>query len=54
MTPIGAGWWELVAPAEPGIHHVRVRLDHGPWQIPPGLLRADDGYDQPTGVLILD
>ncbi|MFI5371665.1 MAG: hypothetical protein ACHQ52_08910 [Candidatus Eisenbacteria bacterium] len=54
MSPIGGGWWELVAPAEAGIHHVRVRLDHGSWQVPPGLLRADDGYDQPTGVLILD
>jgi hypothetical protein len=54
MSPLGGGWWELVVPADAGIHHVRVRLDHGSWQVPPGLPRADDGYDQPTGVLILD
>jgi hypothetical protein len=53
MTSIGDGWFELVAPAGPGLHHVRVRLDRGGWQVPPGLPRAAD-YPEPTGVLVLE
>jgi hypothetical protein len=53
MTAIGDGWWELVTPAEPGLHHVRVRLDRGAWQVPPGLPHAPD-YPDPTGVLVLE
>ncbi|HUK62080.1 MAG TPA: hypothetical protein VLV15_02065 [Dongiaceae bacterium] len=53
LSPIGDGWWELVTAAGPGLHHVRVRLDHGGWLVPPGLPRAVE-YPEPTGVLLVD
>jgi hypothetical protein len=53
LAKIGDGWWELVVPAGAGLHYVRVRLDHGAWQAPPGLPRAPD-YPEPTAVLVLD
>jgi len=36
-----------------GVHHLNVRYDGGPWQVPPGLASSDDGFGGRTGILIV-
>ena len=36
MTQVGPGVWEVRLPIAPGIYHVNVRFDGGPWTVPAG------------------
>ena len=47
------GLWELRQRIEPGVHHLVVRYDAGPWQPVNGLPQVDDGFGEPTSVLIV-
>lgn len=48
-----AGRWTAVVPLEPGLHLLNLRFDGGPWQVPPGLSSADDGFGGRAGVLLV-
>jgi hypothetical protein len=54
LEPTDGGWWRLVVPIDPGLHRVRVRLDNGAWEVPPGLPRAAGDGDSPAGVLLVE
>ena len=54
LEPTDGGWWRLVVPIDPGLHRVRVRLDNGAWEVPPGLPRAAGDGDSPAGVLLIE
>lgn len=54
LQKAGGDWWELTVPVEPGLHRVRVRLNGGVWEAPPGLPRASDEGGPPTGVLLIE
>jgi hypothetical protein len=53
LTRGAGGLWELRLRVEPGVYHVVVRYDDGPWQVLTGLPQADDGFDEPTSVLVV-
>ena len=53
LTRGDRGLWELRLRVEPGVHHLVVRYDGGPWQVLSGLPQADDGFDEPTSVLVV-
>lgn len=52
MTRTGTQW-SIAIDAEPGVYHIVVRIDGGPWQPPPGLPAVPDGFGGRTGLLIL-
>ena len=54
LEPTEGGWWRLVVPIDPGLHRVRVRLDDGAWEVPPGLPRAAGDGESPAGVLLVE
>ena len=44
--------WVLPVAVPSGVHQINWRVDGGPWQPPPGLPRADDGFGGEVGVLV--
>jgi hypothetical protein len=54
MQLMGPGRWQLRLPILPGLHHLNVRYDGGPWQPPPGTGVVADEFDQLTGVLVVE
>lgn len=49
----GGGWWSHSFRLEPGIHELNVRIDGGPWVIPPGLHARADEFGGSVGVLVI-
>lgn len=49
----GRDLWELAIPMTPGVHHINIRIDNGPWLAPPGLPTARDGFGGETGILVV-
>jgi hypothetical protein len=47
------GVWELALFISPGVHRVNVRVDGGPWQVPPGLTAARDEFGGEVGLLVV-
>lgn len=45
--------WSAELPAAPGLHHVSLRIDGGPWVAPPGLVAEADGFGGSAGACIL-
>ena len=54
MTATGDDWWETSLTIAPGLHQVQVRLDGGPWQVPPGLPRTNREFAGEAGVLVVN
>jgi hypothetical protein len=54
MTATGDDWWETSLAIPPGLHQVQVRLDGGPWQVPPGLPRTNREFVGDAGVLVVN
>ena len=54
MTADEGGWWSATLPVEPGIHQVQVRIDGGPWQVPPDLPRTTGEFAGEAGVLVVE
>jgi hypothetical protein len=40
-------------PASPGVHRVRIRIDGGPWSVPPGV-SLEEGDFGAVGVILLE
>ena len=51
FTPAGAGVWEVRVAIPPGRHRVSIRIDGGPWIVPPGLPAIDDDFTAASGLL---
>lgn len=47
----GDGWWAVTLPIAPGTYQLNVRLDGGPWAVPPGLTTVKDEFGGTVGVL---
>ena len=47
------GWWVLSRALPPGLYRVNVRVDGGPWRVPPGLPSEDDGLGGRSGLLLI-
>ena len=47
------GWWVLNRSLPAGLYRVNVRIDGGPWLVPPGLPSEDDGLGGRSGLLLI-
>ena len=45
--------WEIILPLERGTHQLNVRVDGGPWGVPPGIGTAPDDFGGVVGLLII-
>ena len=45
--------WRLRLELAPGVYHVNLRIDGGPWVVPPGAPTATDEFVGATGVLVV-
>jgi hypothetical protein len=52
MWPTGSGWWEAVCTVPPGPHRLNIRIDGGPWIVPPDLESIEDEFSGAVGVLV--
>ena len=48
------GWWTVTLPIEAGVHQMNVRLDGGPWTVPPGLPSVSDEFGGRVGLLVIE
>ncbi|HYF38363.1 MAG TPA: glycogen-binding domain-containing protein [Gemmatimonadales bacterium] len=53
LVPLGAGRWTLPAELTPGVHHLHVRFDSGPWLVPAGAAAVDDGFGGRVGLVVV-
>jgi hypothetical protein len=52
LTPEEGGWWTAVVPMSAGTHEINVRVNDGPWRVPPGLASMKDEFGGTAGLLI--
>jgi hypothetical protein len=53
LRPVGDGAWRLALRIPPGVHHVALRIDGGPWRAPPGLPAVPDEFGGESGVFVV-
>jgi hypothetical protein len=51
LTPRHGSAWETELAIPAGTYHVNIRIDGGPWVVPPGLAATVDDFGGGTGVL---
>lgn len=44
------GWWTASVSAPPGLHQLSLRIDHGAWAAPPGLVLVRDEFGGAAGL----
>jgi hypothetical protein len=49
----GRDLWELNVPLSPGMYHINVRVDDGPWMAPPGIPTMHDGFAGDVGLFVV-
>jgi hypothetical protein len=47
------GWWSLELPIPRGTHEVNVRIDSGPWLVPPGTIARTDEFGGAVGLMVV-
>jgi hypothetical protein len=47
------GWTTPLLRLQPGIHRVNVRVDGGPWGVPPGMPHASDDFGGDAGLFVV-
>ncbi|HEX5408199.1 MAG TPA: hypothetical protein VFW89_00330 [Gemmatimonadaceae bacterium] len=50
LTAAGDGWWEGHVAALSGAHELAIRVDGGPWSVPPGLVTVFDEFGGVAGM----
>ncbi|MDQ6830593.1 MAG: glycogen-binding domain-containing protein [Gemmatimonadota bacterium] len=45
--------WTVALPLRPGTYHVVVRIDGGPWRVPPGYPSTDDEFSGKVGLVVV-
>jgi hypothetical protein len=53
MAQLSAGSWTLPGELSPGVHHLNVRFDGGPWLVPEGAIAVDDGFGGRAGMVVV-
>ena len=53
MTRLSNGDWRLERAIAPGTHRLAIRIDGGPWMVPPNLPRVQDDFGGEVGILIV-
>ncbi|GLC24043.1 glycogen-binding domain-containing protein [Roseisolibacter agri] len=49
----GRDEWRMAIAIAPGVHRVNVRLNDGPWTVPPGLTSVRDDFGGAVGLLVV-
>lgn len=47
------GWWSVSLPITPGTYQLNVRVNGGPWIVPPGLMSTTDEFGGTVGILTI-
>ena len=53
MNPVGGDVFEFREQLTPGVYRVNIRVDGGPWIVPPGLTGISDEFDGRVGLLVI-
>jgi hypothetical protein len=53
LQRVGPEEWRLTIAVAPGVHRVNLRVDGGPWTVPPGLNAVRDDFGGEVGLLIV-
>jgi hypothetical protein len=53
LTSEGRGWWTTTLVTPSGTHEINVRVDRGPWLVPPGLATLEDEFGGAAGLLVI-
>lgn len=53
MTAMPNGEWRIELNIAPGPHRVAIRVDGGPWRVPPNLPRVADDFGGEVGIVIV-
>ena len=53
MTSMPNGEWRIERSITPGPHRVAIRVDGGPWRVPPNLPRVADDFGGEVGIVIV-
>jgi hypothetical protein len=53
MVSVPNGEWRLERIISPGPHRVAIRIDGGPWRVPPNLPRVADDFGGEVGIVIV-
>lgn len=53
LRPDGNGQWRITLAIVPGTHQVNVRVNGGPWLVPPGLTSLRDEFGGAVGLLVV-
>ena len=53
MAPEGGGWWGASVVLRRGTHEIALRVNNGPWLVPPGLTPLKDEFGGSTGLLVI-
>jgi hypothetical protein len=54
LARITANIWEVALPIPPGVYRLNIRLDGGPWMVPPGLTALRDEFNGQVGILVIE
>jgi hypothetical protein len=49
----GRDLWELSVPLSAGVHQINVRVDGGPWMVPPGIPTMHDSFGSDVGMVVV-
>ena len=54
LSSSGGGVWQVSLPITRGTHQMNIRVNGGPWLVPPGLPRLTDEFGGPVGLLVVE
>lgn len=54
MQQTDDGRWQLSLVVPPGAWRVNIRVNNGPWTVPPNIRTIDDGFGGTTGLVVVD
>jgi len=49
----GRDEWRMAIAIAPGVHRVNLRVNDGPWSVPPGLTPVRDDFGGEVGLLVV-
>ncbi|MGZ8412790.1 MAG: glycogen-binding domain-containing protein [Gemmatirosa sp.] len=53
LTRVGRDEWRLAIAIAPGVHRLNLRVNGGPWTVPPGLTAVRDDFGGEVGLLVV-
>lgn len=54
LAPATGGWWSTTVPIKRGQYQMNLRVNGGPWIVPPGMLSIADEFGGTFGLLIIE